>query len=166
MSATLAHAFQRDAFTTWLLPSETYRREAMGKIFADLLSAPPRGVAVDVTDDLDAAAIWVAPRSEAAVPSPPIVPRVFDAFRRIDAATPAQPFWYLQFLGARTPGLGGGSALLRARQALTDGARMPTALWTGAEMNLIFYRKLGYHVLERLELDGVTVWWLWREPAV
>ena len=171
VAAALADAFQRDAFAIWLLPDPDERRAVLGGMFGGLVRGAPAGAILEVTDDLDAAALWLPPGTDVTSSPPPgssaavVDPfAVNDAFARVNAAIPPQPYWYLHFLGARTLGAGGGSALLRQRQRETDAAGLPTALWTAAEVNLRFYAKNGYRVLERLDFDGASAWWLWRDP--
>ena len=55
------------------------------------------------------------------------------------------------------------SALLRHRHAVIGSAA--SALWTGAERNLEFYRTNGYRVTSRHNADGATAWWLSRQAV-
>jgi GNAT superfamily N-acetyltransferase len=163
---TLAEAFQRDPLAGWLHPDPDERRATMGRRFQALLQDLPTGAVVEVTDDLGAAAIWLPPGSDLGNDAGPDSPAaVQEVFARVSALEPPQPFWYLEFLGARVRGAGGGSALLRHRLPLVDAAGLPTALWTGAEANVGFYARHGFRVLHQLDFEGAGAWWLWRDPV-
>ena len=155
----LRDAFTRGTLSRWVDPVEAVRAAGLEGMFTELLSHLPPGAEVDVTGDLDAVAIWQPPGSEVHSPPPPHArPEVAEAFARINAATPPQPFWYLMFLGARAGGAGGGTALLQHRATLR-----PAALWTDSERNVAFYERHGFGVLSRADADGVSTWWLWRD---
>jgi hypothetical protein len=67
----LSEAFVRDAFAIWLMPDPVVRRETMRSLFEGLLTSRGPDVVVDVTDDLEAAAIWLPPGSDITAPPPP-----------------------------------------------------------------------------------------------
>lgn len=161
---TLTQAFERDALAQWLFPDVNVRRDSMGAMFTNLLASPPPGSVVEVTDDLRGVAIWLEPGQPLHIDPPPGTnAAVEDLFARVAARAPAGSFWYLHFIGAMEAGTGVGSALLRHRHAAIGSA--PSALWTGAERNLAFYRKNGYRVLNEHDADGATAWWLSRQAA-
>lgn len=155
----LRDAFMRGTFAKWISPVEEDRMAGLEAMFTEVLAQLPPGAEVDVTDALDAVAIWLPPGSEVHSPPPPHArPAVEDMFRRINAAAPSQPFWYLDFLGARTAGTGSGTALMQHRAGLR-----PAALWTNSEDNVAFYAGHGFRVLSREDGDDVSTWWLWRD---
>ena len=117
---------------------------------------------VDVTDDLDGAAIWYPPGHYPAPTSSESSVSVSGSsalFESLEAARPPGEFWFLAFLGARTAGHGSGSALVRHRLALGSG---PSALWTANESNVIFYGRFGYWTASRHEVPGACAFWLMR----
>lgn len=161
---SLADAFQEGVLACLLMPDPDVRRAGLLAMFSALLDDPPPGAVVEVTDDLDGVAIWQRPASTVAVAAPPAAPaEVSRLFDEVAAGTPRQPFWYLCFLGAGTPGAGNGSALVRHR--LNEIGNAPTALWTAAEVNLGFYGSLGYRVLTQHDVAGATAWWMWRDGS-
>lgn len=158
-AGTLRDAFARGTLSQWISPDESERRAGLEAMFTDLLTHLPAGTVVDVTDALDAVAIWQPPGGEVHSPPPPRArPEVADMFGRINAATPPQPFWYLMFLGARTAGTGSGTALMQHRAD-----HRPAALWTDCEENVAFYARHDFRPLSREDSDGVSTWWLWRD---
>jgi hypothetical protein len=161
---TLTAAFDRDQFAQWLFPDVNVRRDLMSARFISLLVSPPAGSVVEVTDDLRGVAIWLKPGRPLGIEPPPGADAaVEDLIARIAAGTPVGSFWYLHFIGALHAGTGAGSALLHHRHAAIGSAA--SALWTGAEHNLEFYRKNGYRVMSRHGADGATARWLSRQGA-
>ena len=161
-AAALTDAFQRDALAAWLWPEPATRTALLGGMFHELVTSPPPGALIEVTDDLDGVAIWLRPGSDIVVDAPPECrAEVAELIGQVGQAVPEQPFWYLEFLGSRTLGAGNGSALLRHRFAAIGNEA--TALWTGAEVNLSFYGKNGYRALSRHDAAGASAWWMWRD---
>jgi hypothetical protein len=159
---TLTEAFDRDPFVQWLFPDANVRRDSIGATFTRLLLSPPSGSVVEVTDDLGGVAVWLEPGRELHIAPPPGAgAAVEDLFARIAGRAPVGSFWYLRLIGALRGGTGAGSALLRHRHAAIGGAA--SALWTGAERNLEFYRNHGYRVVSRHSSGGATAWWLSRQ---
>jgi len=160
-AVALCDAFDRDLLARWIYPEARRRRDRMGSMFTELVTDPPPGAVIDVTDDLDAVAIWQPPGSDVHRPPPPDTAEdVVRLFGAVGTAMPAQPFGYLMFLGSRTPGVGNGSALLRHRLALVEG---PTALWTGSPANVAFYESHRFRVLSRHDAVGASAWWMLRD---
>lgn len=154
----LREAFTRGTFSRWIHSDEVTRAAGLAAMFTDVLANLPPGAQVDVTGDVDAIAIWQPPGSDVrSSPPPDARPAVVEMFSRLNAATPGQPFWYLMFLGARTAGAGGGTALMQHRADLR-----PAALWTDSEQNVAFYERHGFRPLSCEEGDGVKIYWLWR----
>ena len=164
-AASLTTAFDRDPFSMWVVPDPAERAVGMRAMFeARLADVVAQGGTVLVTEDLGAAAIWLPPGMSADHSGPPDArPEVTSAFEAIHRTHPIRPHWYLDILGSASGQGGRGSALVGHMLAVTDAAAMPTALWTGNERNLDFYGKHGYGVVERLDFEGASVWWLWRE---
>jgi GNAT superfamily N-acetyltransferase len=123
--------------------------------------ASPEAV-VDVTDDLDGVAIWYPPGRypEPGEDATPAARAGSSALlEAIETARPPGRFWFLAFLGARTPGRGAGSALVRHRLARITGS---SALWTGNEANLDFYARFGFRAESLHEAPGACAFWLIR----
>ncbi len=159
VAAVLVEAFDRDPLARWLYPDRDRRRSNLRKLFSNILLSPPIGAAIEVTANLDAAAIWFPPNSAIDSETPDGTPEAEALFTLIGDATPAIPFWYLAFLGARNSGSGSGSALMRHRLKIIDGN---IALWTGNEQNLQFYGKFGFKPISEHRVVGACAWWLVR----
>ncbi len=168
LTAALAEAFHRDDLAVWIFPDQRVRDAALAAMFRSRLSEALHDAetVVDVADDLSGAAIWQSPRVRFDDNPPPGArPDVIDAFRTIFAARPQPPYWYLHGIGARTERRGVGSALMGVGLRRLDTAGVPSALMTGAERNLAFYRKHGYRELRRFDFRGASTWWMWRDPV-
>jgi len=167
LTAALAAAFRRDDLAVWIFPDPLSRDAALAAMFRSRLrdALHDDETVVDVADDLSGAAIWQSPRVPLDDDPPPGArPVVIDAFRTIFAARPEPPYWYLHGIGARTERRGGGSALMGVGLRRLDASGAPSALMTGAEGNLAFYRKHGYRELRRFDFPGASAWWMWRDP--
>jgi ribosomal protein S18 acetylase RimI-like enzyme len=168
ITGALAEAFRRDDLAIWIFPDPLARDAALAAMFRSRMSDALQndGMVVDVADDLSGAAIWQSPHVRLDDDPPPGArPDVIDAFRTIFAARPQPPYWYLDGIGARTERRGIGSALIAAGLRRLDTAGVPSALMTGAERNLAFYRKHGYRELQRFDFPGASAWWMWRDPV-
>ena len=158
--ATLVAAFDRDPLGYWLFPNDSVRHSNHTALFNEVLRAPKPGAVIDVTDTVDAVAIWYPPNTAQEWGAPPNAnPQAAELFERIGQSCPPQPFWYLAFLGAHSSGTGAGSAILRHRLAQMDGQ---VALWTGNEKNLAFYARLGFEQKSKCTVDGAKAWWMTR----
>lgn len=83
------------------------------------------------------------------------------------AAHPADPAWFLQFLGfsPASQGLGLGSKLLRTVLDAADAAGEAAYLEAKTERNRALYERHGFVVRELLALpDGPTAYAMWRDP--
>ncbi|KAJ3281238.1 hypothetical protein HDU79_010917 [Rhizoclosmatium sp. JEL0117] len=173
IAATLSYAFANSTFTKWITPDPILRKSNMDTYFTDIVtgvSSVP-GSFIEVTDDLNAAALWSfkAPESPAVTPRkrPPYRKEVVDIFAGIEQTAPEKPYLYLDFIGAKVEGTGAASALIRHRLAnLEQGTKV--ALWTGTRSNIAFYERFGFKLYsqalkEDLE-DGQNGWWMVRDP--
>jgi GNAT superfamily N-acetyltransferase len=82
---------------------------------------------------------------------------------------PAEPHWYLQFVGVVPDrvGRGTGTALLEHRLAQVDAGHAAAYLESSLERNLPLYERLGFVVTEEIRLGpGAPPEWLMRRaPA-
>ncbi|MGY2063573.1 GNAT family N-acetyltransferase, partial [Nocardia gipuzkoensis] len=81
---------------------------------------------------------------------------------------PAEPHWYLMFLGTRPAvrGKGFGHALLAERLRHCDETGSPAYLESSKPDNVPYYERFGYEVLEQLDVTegGPPMWSMWRAP--
>lgn len=167
LAIALAESFLRQDMVLWVFPEPRRRDEVLVAMFRSRLSAAlvDAETVADVADDLSGGAIWKSPQVPLDDNPPPDArPEVVEAFRAIYAARPEAPFWYLHGIGARVEHRGIGSALMTVGLRRCDATGVPSALWTGDERNLAFYRKHGYRELQRFDFQGASAWWMWRDP--
>jgi ribosomal protein S18 acetylase RimI-like enzyme len=180
VSATLADAFVDGDLADWLIPDRPLRVRVYPKYFRIFVEYFIEHGHVDVTDEVDAVALWlpVGDRFEmeiagyderlAAVCGPAL-----HRFRLLDATTAthhpvSRPHLYLSHVAVRPARQGHrlGSALLRHRHAQLD--RDGTAVYleaTGAA-NVRFYRRHGYRPRPEAPVaPGALLYPMWRDPA-
>ncbi len=85
----------------------------------------------------------------------------------VDKLRPASPHYYLEYLGVDTgyQGRGFGSRILRHLAERADEAGVGCYLENANSLNLTFYQRAGFRVVEQREIIGVRVWLMWREPS-
>lgn len=85
-------------------------------------------------------------------------------------AKPTQPHYYLFSIGARQGclGQGIGKKLMLEGLAQADAAGMPAYLESSKEVNVPFYRRFGFEVIEKIvPAEGCPpLWLMWREANV
>ncbi|HLY10666.1 MAG TPA: GNAT family N-acetyltransferase [Planctomycetota bacterium] len=93
--------------------------------------------------------------------------RIFSWAKAWGNEDPETPHWHLGPVGVlRThQGQGIGSALLSAFGARMDQARSPAYLETDKDVNVTFYERAGFGVLQRKEALGVPCWFMSRPPG-
>jgi ribosomal protein S18 acetylase RimI-like enzyme len=80
---------------------------------------------------------------------------------------PAEPHWYLFFLGTRPErrSRGLGSALLRPVLDACDAQGLPAYLEATSERSAALYVRHGFEVTGEIALPhGPSLWPMWREP--
>ena len=85
-----------------------------------------------------------------------------------EAAHPAEPAWFLQFVGVDPARQGGGigSALLRDGLRRADAAGEAAYLEATSELNRALYERHGFRCIEEIRLpDGPTSYGMWREAG-
>ncbi|KAI9327553.1 hypothetical protein BDR26DRAFT_81768 [Obelidium mucronatum] len=192
----LATAFTRDEFQSWVHPDEEKRRSAMIQLFTSVVNNRSQNTIIEVTESLGSAAIWIPYENkeeeeeerEVVQPPPPLHPdpevgteapkneprsrpplrqEVLDIFNAVDPAGPPMPYIYLDFVGSKEVGTGGGEALIRHRLNLidTDSDIPKVALWTGNKKNISYYSRFGFIVYSQA-LEGSdrenNAWWMVR----
>lgn len=173
--ATLTLAFSCDPVMRWAMPGGP-----------QYLSGFPRfvqavaGKAFDCgtaygADELAAVALWLPPgehvdaeagRVLGEVIRPGDLANVFALFRQTGAYHPAEPHWYLPFIGVdcALQGRGYGSALLTRALADCDAQGTPAYLESSNERNVPLYERFGFRVMAKLQWgDSPCLWPMLRE---
>lgn len=183
VAAILAAAFADDPVLSFLLPPGIGRRDQRLRSFF-ALEAPRshRCGSAWITADHAGAAIWYPPGQwrESTWTTLRHGPAHLGVFgRRLAVAArvlltmqthhPAEPHWYLLYLGTvpQAQGTGRGSSLLRAVLADCDASGVPAYLEATNERNRMLYRRHGFVDRAPLPLPGggPPLYPMWRDPA-
>jgi len=180
LSATMARAFRDDPFVSYLVPDRDRRLRKLPDMFALLFALGRPFGAVDVTERVEAAAIWRPPNCwnipfhQYLTNGPKLLgifgPHTFRALQsmdRLEKRHPHEPHWYLQAIGTDPPfqGKGHGGALLRHRLAIADAAGLPAYLEASRESNVPLYENFGFAVTGEIKMpEGPTLYPMWRRP--
>jgi len=184
--AMLARAFLDDPLWVHILPDAGTRRRALPAFFTATAEYGRLHGRVDSTPLTDGAAIWIWPATdpkhaagtEAAEYGPveeqfdraaaarfSLMVEHYQALRKRDMPG---PHWYLACLGVdpARQRLGIGRSLLEPILQLVDQAGLPCYLETENAVNLRFYHRQGFEVLEqgRLPGGGPEFWTMRRPP--
>ena len=180
VAAALARAFDDDPVMEWFFPSDRDRPNRIERVFRMRVCSLIAQDEIYTTDDHAGAAAWAQPgRWE----MPPLeglgfvlrllpmvrtrLPLLARGWGQIDRLHPAEPHWYLAFLGTepRSQGRGVASALMRPVLEDCDRNGVGAYLESSKEGNLDFYARHGFRVTGELTLpEGPTIWPMWRDP--
>lgn len=113
----------------------------------------------------DSAFAWELPWGLAAGPLP--IARGLRIDRAMRESHVEHDHVYLWFIGVapELQGRGVGRELMAELHADSDRLGLPTYLETGTERNVAFYESLGYEVLGRIAVRGVSPMWRMERPA-
>ncbi|ORY45356.1 hypothetical protein BCR33DRAFT_716638 [Rhizoclosmatium globosum] len=189
---TLTAAFTDAPFTIWIIPDPVIRTSEMSKYWPTLLKTALKDPStfIEVTDDLNAVAIWShvpvtstpssnpeptttssnpETKQEATQTEPPFRPEVHAIYAGIAQNAPEKPYLSLDYIGSTNHNRGSASALLRHRLDQVESG-VKVALWTGTKKNIAFYERFGFRVYATaLDVDlegGQNGWWMVREGTV
>ena len=175
--AVITVAFVADPAMRWLYPEAS----AYVTGFPQLVRAFGRcafeeGSAHEVSG-FAGAAIWLPPGAEAdkAVLGRVIertvgaerVPKVFEALGQLDRVRPAEPHWYLPFIGVDAPRQrrGLGSLLLSHALEHVDRAHSRAYLETANPANVPLYQRHGFELVRTIELSSTPRLFAMVRPA-
>jgi ribosomal protein S18 acetylase RimI-like enzyme len=178
-TAPLLLAFADDPILRWFLPEGAAFLEVFPQLVGSALRAAggagPGGVA-DCTDEADAAAVWVRPGAAmdeeamgealfAALPAARHA-EVLGFLEQMAAHHPADPLWYLPFIGVdpTRQGRGLGSTLLRTGLARCEEDRVPAYLEASSPRNRALYERHGFEVVAEVRVPGSPPLWPMLRP--
>jgi ribosomal protein S18 acetylase RimI-like enzyme len=184
LNRVLSAAFADDPVFTWLVPDRSEREPLLPLIFDAFAEAFARHDQTHVTapgSELTGAALWAPPGVAPVHPdeqaafggrlaelSGPHLERFGICLEVFEAGHPAEPAWFLQFLGVDPAhqGRGYGSALLRTVLDEADRAGEAAYLEATSERNRALYERHGFTCTADLVLpDGPTAYAMWRDPV-
>jgi len=175
----LGRAFYDDPQWTALVPDSEVRRSRLSKMFAGTarMTAAARGVA-ERTSGLEAIALWLSPGRDIGpwamvksgfasarwVITPPVQDfrRLMAVFRQFNGRRKKlmpEPHWYLMAIGVDPlhQGRGFGSALMRSGIRRADHDNRSIYLETESELNVGFYERLGFDVIEEMTIVEIDL---------
>ena len=170
LADVLARAFVDDPFAEWAIPGDPAFREGMLRAQFrsehERVFLPSRTVEVAGDGDVAAQAVWAAPGTPPDEPEPRLG-RVAEALAIIDSRHPAEPHWYLAYLGTDPDHRmrGHARALLEAGLVRVERDGVAAYLWTAKAGNVPFYERFGFRVAwDDAPCGGPPVWGMVR-PA-
>jgi GNAT superfamily N-acetyltransferase len=183
VAACLTSAFHRDpVWGRWAFPEEGTRAQRLFELMRFFVLAGVRRPWVRMTDEAEAAAVWVppgvaefSPAEEAAFG--PMLHSLFGdradelgaLFAQFDEHHPdSEPHYYLSLWAThrKHAGRGLGTALLRANLARIDQERMPAYLESTNSANLPRYEALGFRPRSEFgPASGPVITTMWRDAS-
>ncbi|MBF5034051.1 MULTISPECIES: GNAT family N-acetyltransferase [unclassified Micromonospora] len=181
VTAILAEAFMRDPVSGWVFPDDGHRASVHRAFFGPFVALALRTGEVYVAGDGLGATLWLPTGEghdaedggefdglEAAIGAE-AMKRFGTLDEMMSARHPAEPHWYLPFIGVHPDhhGKGVGSALLRHRLAELDQAGTAAYLEASSPRNAALYERLGFRRRPvTLDLpEGPSLYPMWRDPS-
>jgi ribosomal protein S18 acetylase RimI-like enzyme len=183
LGAALADALGDDPMFRWLIPASGRRDQRLLSFFTAMSSSYLQaGKPAYLADDNAGVALWSDPGTTwrlqfdlgqiRAVFGSFGTNRVVRGIRtqlQLSRLHPAEPHWYLGFLGVRgaRQGQGMGGALLGEVLTKADDANVPAYVESSNARNLPFYHRHGFEIVEEVKLlgNGPRLWRMWRDTA-
>ncbi len=175
--ATLVVAFGADPIIRWLLPDATRFLTHFPELLSLAADVATTGGRVDVTGRSAGAAIWHAPGVAldddlvgGLVEASLDAQRLEDAFGLLEQMArchPAEPHWYLPFIGVdpSLQGRGHGSDLLAQGLARCDRDRLPAYLEASSPRNRRLYERHGFEAVAEIRSADSPLMWPMLRPA-
>src|SRR4051794_19337652 len=182
VAAALAQAFYDDPQFVWIVPDDKRRLGILNRGFELFLRR--LWFAQDecyTTAGVVGAAVWERPGewktpiTKQLTMAPAMarifgrfLPRIMRAITAVESNHPAEPHYYLPFVGV-SPGWQGrglGATLLRPILDRCDDESLPAYLEASTPRNRALYERHGFVVTEEFSLgkDGPPLWRMWRVP--
>ena len=183
LSVALAQAFYDDPPAKWFFPDDAIRQARLRRWFSlALRQLYLRHEHCFTTEDRAGAALWVPPNVRHMTPLEQVrllpsaaslfgrdLPRVLRAIAHGGSKRPAEPHYYLPFMGVAPAhqGRGIGSALIRPVLQRCDHERVVAYLEATTTRNAEFYKRHGFETFgeTRLGDDGPPLRLMLRQPA-
>lgn len=176
----IAVALYDDPPNVWAFPDPDRRRAIVPRFFRLFVDESIESSGAYTLDDLAAVSLWFPPgwdmSDEQSAAFEGAVRAIAGGYaesgplaivKAIGEVHPADPHWYLAFVGTRPDmqGRGFGTALISDMLERCDAEGHPSYLEATSARNRGLYERLGFRVTCRIELpDGPPMWGMWREP--
>jgi GNAT superfamily N-acetyltransferase len=182
LAAALARAFYDDPQMVWVLTDDAARLDLLRRGFAVFL----RKLYLDhdetyTTDSVAGACIWEPPGTWKVGAGDQLrllpfmariygrlLPRVLRALMKLESNHPAEPHYYLPFVGVdpQWQGRGIGAALMRPMLERCDAEGVAAYLEASSPRNRMLYERHGFAVTEEFFLGpgSPPLWRMWRAP--
>ncbi|WP_027661501.1 GNAT family N-acetyltransferase [Salinispora fenicalii] len=170
---SLVAAFEKDPLLRCYFPDEATYPEYATVFFGYLFDKQVHQQTIWMVERGASVAIWQSPGAEGeeldgvlATQLPADALTRFDAFHRaMDAAMPAEPFWYLSVLGTHPESMGRrwGHAVMAVGLRHAAAAGLPAILETSNPDNVEMYRRAGWEVASTFEEPLPT--WIMRQST-
>ncbi|MEP1473147.1 MAG: GNAT family N-acetyltransferase [Halieaceae bacterium] len=178
---TLSDSFSSDPVMNWVIPRPQLYPDFFRLLVTDVYL--PKGI-VHLEDQGRGASLWLPPGEKFEIPprlallsmmarlvlrkGPGALLRIHQQGALFEKHHPAEPHFYLQFIGCRPrdQGRGVGSALLKEGTRLADEAGLPAYLESSNILNVPLYQRHGFEVIHEEDVagGGPRVWFMLR-PA-
>jgi GNAT superfamily N-acetyltransferase len=180
LAALLSAAFYEDPVFRWFSPDDR-RRGAMLPGFFDVFVDAYLSHGETYTDDaVSGAALWAVPDTDPLSAEPVYAQRLeaiagvdaarlFEIVELLEAQSPHERHYRLQFLGVRPErqGAGLGGALMAPILQRCDRDAMPRLPGGNVDRNRALYERHGFHARGDIPLPGgPALWRMWRDPVV
>ena len=187
LAAVLARAFAHDPFYAWMAGDAPERNQRMRDGWSGILRYGSAHMEQTyTTDDHAGVAIWLPPghRGPSVIDSLRQMPalarlagwgrlrKIGDAMADLEAHRrrhAPSPHFYLSALGVEPDrqGEGVGTALVQPVLDRCDRDRTPAYLETAVARNVLLYERLGFDVVEEIDLPGTDIhgWLMLRAPS-
>lgn len=178
----LSGAFFADRIFRWIVPDDEQRRRCAYLFYGLLVEAFWLHGEIRVTGAGKGAALWLPPAVSLVPPADAeaftgslvatagdaaSVARMSEVFVALDANHPAEPCWYLNFMGIdpAAQGQGLGSALLASVLEQADRDGMPAYLEASSLESRKLYERHGYVTMGELIVSDCPAFYpMWRLP--
>lgn len=183
LAEALAKAFYDDPLFSWLFPDASRRVEISRRAFDLYLKRVwlQHEETYTIGDASTGACVWEPPgtwklsvrEQLSLLPAMlPIfgrrLPRVLGTLNAVEKGHPAEPHYYLAFIGVapESQGNGMGSILMHPVLQRCDAEGIPAYLEASAPRNRDLYLRHGFEVTEEIRpgRGGPPLWRMWREP--
>ena len=179
LATALAAAFYDDPVFRWFSPDDGRRSAMLAPFFAVFAEAYIAHGETYASAGAAGAALWAAPAGDPLGAEQAYAerlgeiagldaPRLFEIVEALEAHSPSEPHYHLQFLGVHPErqGAGTGGALMAPVLERCDRDGTPAYLEATNDRNRALYERHGFRATGAIPLPGgPALWAMWRDPV-